>query len=97
MSILNVLYDGLEDTEWHRQAACLGYAHLGRDWFVPPAPNTRGRPAWAAVDAPKAIQVCHGCPVRQLCADWARRQDVTFGVWGGVRKGNGPDDHRRTA
>ena len=35
-------------------------------------------------DAEKFAEVfCSGCPVRQLCLDYAMKNDEQFGVWGG--------------
>lgn len=31
-----------------------------------------------------AIAICKDCPVKKLCADYAIRAGVEFGVWGGT-------------
>ena len=36
-----------------------------------------------------ALRVCGGCPVRQKCLDWARLNEETIGIWGGVDMASG--------
>ncbi|SKO15618.1 WhiB family transcriptional regulator [Mycobacteroides abscessus] len=31
-----------------------------------------------------AKRVCHGCPVKGECLEWALANDERFGVWGGL-------------
>lgn len=62
----------LEDRPaWQRRAACRG---LPPKLFYPARGATIGR------DAQK---ICHGCPVREECLDYAL-QNREFGVWGGL-------------
>lgn len=58
-------------TAWRDRAACLG---LDVNMFYP----ERGD----ATEEARAI--CHGCPVREDCLDWALRHEPDFGIWGGV-------------
>lgn len=32
----------------------------------------------------EAIRVCHGCPVRMDCLEFAIESRVRFGIWGGM-------------
>lgn len=68
MSLLTAL---AESPTWMRQAACRG----GDDLFFPPL----GR----ADVATKAKLICHGCPVRSACLDYALETNQEWGVWGG--------------
>ena len=38
-----------------------------------------------------AVSLCAGCPVRQLCADYATRWELVYGIWGGTL----PSERRR--
>ena len=61
-------------TSWRDLAACKGtYDEV----FFPEI----GRPR---VNAKAAIKWCGGCPVRQECGDYAIRNDVRDGIWGGM-------------
>lgn len=31
----------------------------------------------------KAKKLCEDCPVKQDCLEYAKRNDIEFGVWGG--------------
>lgn len=61
--------------EWMDQGACVG--HPLELWFPPPGNVSDGN---------IAKRICHGCPVQQLCLDYA----MTFGprglagIWGGM-------------
>jgi WhiB family redox-sensing transcriptional regulator len=56
---------------WRYRAACRG-ADLGM--FFP----GRGE------SAEPARRVCAGCPVRELCLDYALGKGITHGIWGGL-------------
>jgi WhiB family redox-sensing transcriptional regulator len=62
---------------WRNRAACLG---ADPDLFFP----QRGESAEAA------REVCARCPVREPCLDYALRNAITHGVWGGL-----PERERR--
>jgi len=65
---------GLRDlipVPWMARAAC---ADADPDLFFGEA----GHPG----DEAKAI--CHGCPVRQSCLDYAIEHSERFGIWGGL-------------
>jgi WhiB family redox-sensing transcriptional regulator len=66
---------------WAEQAACRGYRlEHGDDawrqvWFPEPgAPNSSKR----------AKAICATCPVRADCLDWAVRNRISSGIWGGT-------------
>jgi WhiB family transcriptional regulator, redox-sensing transcriptional regulator len=60
-----------EDLSWQDQAVC---AEVGGDfWFPEKGGSTR---------EPK--KVCHACPVRAECLEYALKHDERFGVWGGL-------------
>jgi WhiB family transcriptional regulator, redox-sensing transcriptional regulator len=56
---------------WRYRAACRG---TDLSVFFP----GRGE------SAEPARQICAGCPVRQLCLDYALSQGITDGIWGGL-------------
>lgn len=63
--------------DWQSDAACLGSGHdrfFGDD---PKLPMKR-----AEVEAAKAI--CHACPVRSDCLEYALVANERWGVWGGL-------------
>jgi len=35
-------------------------------------------------DVPTALAVCTGCPVKGVCLDYALRNRIDHGVWGGA-------------
>lgn len=60
---------GSED--WRSKGIC---AQVGGDtWFPERGGSTK-----------EAKSVCHGCPVKDECLEWALTNDERFGVWGGV-------------
>lgn len=69
-------------SDWEDQAACAG---TELDLFFPP----KGGDAPALVGGAKAI--CAGCTVRMECLEFALRNDIGFGVWGGLA----PAERRR--
>lgn len=59
---------------WLEHAACRGMdADL---WF----PDHGGNPTH---DTANAKAVCHTCPVRAACLDYAQRENIHHGIWGG--------------
>lgn len=61
----------LEPTPWTERAGCIG---SDPDLFFP------GRGESCA----PAKAICAPCPVRSECLDYARRWNISFGVWGGT-------------
>lgn len=59
------------DPTWRTQAACRG---CDPDLFHP----RRGQ------DVRAAKAVCADCPVADTCLEWAMRNNMTVGVWGGT-------------
>jgi len=58
-------------TNWREEAACKG---LDTSVFFPASD----------ADAGPAKAVCAGCPVRDLCLEWAIASRQEDGVWGGL-------------
>jgi WhiB family redox-sensing transcriptional regulator len=56
---------------WRDGAACLG---ADPDLFFP----QRGE------SAERAREICARCPVRRACLDYALRNAITHGIWGGL-------------
>lgn len=71
------------DDDWRRAAACTGH---DPELFFP-----IGNSGPAAAQTEAARQVCRGCPVRLTCLEWALRERVDDGVWGGLS-----DEERRS-
>ena len=73
-------YDDFLDAlypEWHADALCNG---MSPDIWFPSASTTATRP-----DATlEARRICRQCPVRRQCADDAKANGETWGVWGGL-------------
>lgn len=61
---------GTDSRDWVNEAACAGLDL--NDWFP-----ERGQ------SQQKAAKVCATCPVRVECAEWAKRNDIRHGIWGG--------------
>jgi WhiB family transcriptional regulator, redox-sensing transcriptional regulator len=57
--------------EWQDHAACLG---VDPDLFFP----TQGEPVG------EAKQICRGCQVRETCLEYALRNNLKHGIWGGT-------------
>lgn len=71
-----------EGESWRGRAAC---RRVDPDLFFPV--GTSG-PALAQVT--RAKRLCLACPVRRPCLDWALRNGIQFGIWGGLT-----EDERR--
>lgn len=65
---------------WHKAANCRGQVQVffGAR-FDSPRPSRKVRLAIMA-----AKEVCAGCPVRNLCLDYALDHDEDYGIWGGL-------------
>lgn len=61
---------------WGARAAC---AHEDAELFFPV-----GTTGPALLQTEEAKQVCRGCPVRQMCLDWAMTSGISHGVAGGL-------------
>ncbi len=70
------------DNSWRSQARCLG---TNPELFFPLGGT--GRPL---AQAEMAKAMCLGCPVRQLCLQYALETNQVTGVWGGTT-----EDERR--
>jgi len=66
----------VSDMQWRHRGSCGG---LDPDIFFPV--RTRGQ---AAVQARRAQRICRGCPVIEVCRDWALQTDQDSGIWGGL-------------
>lgn len=66
----------IDPRDWAADAACLG---TNPELFFPV--STFG-PALEQTAAAKRI--CHQCPVRADCLDWALRVGEAYGIWGGT-------------
>ena len=58
---------------WQTRAACRD--HDPDLWFPVPGREAAYRPA---------RRICHGCPVRADCLDYAQRNGLHDGMWGGL-------------
>lgn len=63
--------------EWRDLAAC---RTMGTTMFF--GETGTGFPRQPLIDA--AIAVCNTCSVRKQCFDYAKRNDLRHGVWGGI-------------
>jgi WhiB family transcriptional regulator, redox-sensing transcriptional regulator len=73
---------------WQRDALCVEYPP-GRpppppyqnppDWFP-----ERGASGWRGSPGDVARAVCSRCLVRRECLDYAIRNEITEGIWGGL-------------
>jgi len=70
------------DTKWHTRAAC---ATTPKNVFYQPR-NTE-----------QARTICAQCQVVEQCADYGRRTDQQYGVWGGLTVEELHTKQRRTA
>jgi len=57
---------------------------MGPDAFFPEYDDTFHRRSTAFHNALATVKnVCDTCDVRETCRDYAMRNDIRFGVWGG--------------
>lgn len=72
---------------------------LCRNTVISPWSGLLSSPNWwwpessdpAETDALEAMNICHDCPVRDLCADYAIAHHEEHGIWGGLM----PADRKR--
>lgn len=69
----------MANTDWRHRAACRGE---DPELFFPV-----GVSGPALLQTAQAKAVCHGCPVKTLCLEWALRTGQDAGVWGGASEG----------
>jgi WhiB family redox-sensing transcriptional regulator len=68
------------DTTWQNQAACAG--HDPEMWSPPDI--ARYKHTLARHNATRqAKNICNQCPVKTQCLDYALKQDIRYGIWGG--------------
>jgi len=71
------------DHDWMQDANCKGQGHL----FYPlDAEGQVGMTAEAHANIQQAKALCAKCPVRELCLDYAIRNDEKHGIWGGMNR-----------
>ena len=70
------VYHGLKYAEhgWMKDAACKG---LPTEWFFIDR-------AGSAADLEIVRRVCDRCPVREQCLEYAVRNGIVHGFWGGL-------------
>jgi len=59
--------------DWRVSAACRGSADADL-FFAPQTP----------LNISRALEICHGCPVKADCAREALDGHVEYGIWGGL-------------
>lgn len=74
-----------KDTTWMDLGACKG---MGSNEFFPDRGDHYGFAS--------AKKVCNGCMVRKRCFDWAIKNEITHGIWGGT-SGKERSDYLRDA
>jgi hypothetical protein len=62
------------DTRWQAHAACRGEAGENLPLFFPTQEE-------GSIPAKK---ICHGCPVRDECLEYALALNINYGIWGGL-------------
>jgi len=76
---------------WQDRAAC-----RGMDALLFFGPDGEPRPEREIREA-KAKAVCQLCPVRAQCLDYALRNSIRYGVWGGLNGEERARERRRRA
>jgi WhiB family transcriptional regulator, redox-sensing transcriptional regulator len=79
------------DVSWQARAACGGLA--ARLFFGPDGE----RPQEREIREAKAVTICASCPVRARCLDYALRNSIKHGIWGGLNKEQRARERRRQA
>lgn len=73
MQLLSEFSLVMQTFDWMQDAACRGRKDV--DFF--PEIGYNGK-------APQAVRLCHICPVREDCLDFAIVNDIDYGIWGGT-------------
>ena len=71
----------VDDSSWRADAACKGES---ASYFF--APNHFERKPEKDFREGRARSLCRGCPVRQLCLEYALAVGETHGIWGGLNE-----------
>lgn len=81
--------------EWVDRAACRGMAvkQQSSEVFFPTEEDARG--SRSVHVAKEAQAICFECPVRLDCLDYALRNDLRDGVWGGMLPAQRERERRR--
>jgi hypothetical protein len=66
--------------QWRDRAFCKGQPHLTPLFFTEKAKRNNTRAMMVA----EAQKLCNQCEVRKECYNFARKNDLRHGVWGGV-------------
>jgi WhiB family transcriptional regulator, redox-sensing transcriptional regulator len=74
---------------WQGRAACKG--RNARLFFGPDGEKGQDREIREA----KAKAICASCPVRAQCLDYALRNSIKHGVWGGLNREERTRERRR--
>lgn len=77
---LTVTAPPIED-DWRQHAAC---TNKKLALFFPEGGTGADRGQVKKNITERAKRICAGCPVRQMCLDWALETREEFGVWGGL-------------
>lgn len=74
---------------WQDRAACMGMdAQL---FFGPAGEREEGR----EIQEAKAKAICARCPARAQCLDYALRNSINDGIWGGLNQEERARERRR--
>ena len=76
---------------WQDRAACRG---MDAPLFFGPDDETRPE---REIREAKAKAVCQRCPVRGQCLDFALRNSIRYGIWGGLNVEERARERRRRA
>jgi WhiB family transcriptional regulator, redox-sensing transcriptional regulator len=76
---------------WQARAACAG---MDAQLFFAPDGE---RPQQREIREAKAKAVCALCPVRAQCLDYALRNSIRGGIWGGLNQEERSRERRRRA
>jgi WhiB family transcriptional regulator, redox-sensing transcriptional regulator len=79
------------DVSWQARAAC---GDMAAQLFFGPDGE---RPQERQIRKAKAAAVCALCPMRAQCLDYALRNSIKHGIWGGLNKEQRARERRRQA